>query len=226
MRESARHDLSRARERLLAELSREVRDERVLDAIRRVPRELFVPKELRPAAYENRPLPIGYGQTISQPLMAAVMTSAMQLRGTETVLEIGTGSGYQAALFSHLADRVVTVELVPELAEAAEKRLVELGCTNIEVHVAGETLGWPADAPYDAIAVTAGAPEVPLELLDQLAEGGRLVIPVGGRDIQELVRITKTAEGALRNNLGGCRFVPLLGESAWPDPPGGRGGHT
>lgn len=222
MPESARHDLSRTREQLLAELSREVTDERVLDAMQRVRRELFVPTELRAAAYENRPLPIGYGQTISQPLMAAVMTSAMQLRGTESVLEIGTGSGYQAALFSHLAKSVVTVELVPELAEAAEQRLAELGYGEIAVHIAGKTLGWPADAPYDAIAVTAGAPEVPLELLDQLAEGGRLIIPVGGRQIQELVRITKTTDGAVRNNLGGCRFVPLLGESAWPTPPRGR----
>ena len=216
-------DVSKARDRLFAELSGEVTDERVIDAMRRVPRELFVPNELRAAAYENRPLPIGYGQTISQPMMVAVMTSALQLRGPEFVLEIGTGSGYQAALFSHLADRVVTVELVPELAAAAGQRFDELGYTNIEVNVAGETLGWPAEAPYDAIAVTAGAPEVPLELLDQLAEGGRVVIPVGGRAIQELVRITKTAEGAVRNNLGGCRFVPLLGESAWPDQPDGRG---
>ncbi|MFQ5473644.1 MAG: protein-L-isoaspartate O-methyltransferase, partial [Dehalococcoidia bacterium] len=142
---------------------------------------------------------------------------------TDTVLEIGTGSGYQAALLSLLARRVITVERVPLLADEARKRLAALGYANVEVHVSEDSLGWVAGAPYDAIAVTAGAPEVPMELIKQLADGGRLVIPVGSRDLQELVRITKTPEGARRNNLGGCRFVPLLGESAWPDQNGDGG---
>ena len=219
MPESIQTDLSRARSRLLADLSREGIKERELDAFRRVPRERFVPGELRAVAYDNRPLPIGRGQTISQPSMVAIMTQALQLQPTDTVLEIGTGSGYQAALLSLLAVRVVTVERVPPLADEARERLAELGYPNVDVHVSEDSLGWVEGAPYDAIAVTAGAPEVPMELITQLADGGRLVIPVGSRDLQELVRITKTPQGAKRNNLGGCRFVPLLGESAWPDPP-------
>lgn len=198
----------------------EISDKRVLDAMRRVPRERFVPKDLRWTAYENRPLPIGYGQTISQPLMVAMMTQALQLQGNEKVLEIGTGSGYQAALLAELALTVVTVERIAPLAHRATARLAELGYANVEVHVAAEALGWPDGAPYDAIAVTAAAPDVPFELLQQLDEGGRLVIPVGSRNLQELVRITKTPEGAVRNNLGGCRFVPLLGKGAWPDKTG------
>lgn len=185
--------------------------------MRHVPRERFVPKDVRWTAYDNRPLPIGYGQTISQPLMVAMMTQALQLEGNEKVLEIGTGSGYQAALLAELALKVVTVERIAPLAHRAADRLAELGYENVEVHVSADTLGWPDGAPYDAIAVTAAAPDVPLELLQQLAESGRLVIPVGSRNLQELVRITKTPEGAVRNNLGGCRFVPLLGKSAWPD---------
>ncbi|MCH8814309.1 MAG: protein-L-isoaspartate(D-aspartate) O-methyltransferase [Chloroflexi bacterium] len=219
MPESTRTDLSRARGQLLAELSREVMDERVLDALRRVPRERFVPDDLRSMAYDNLPLPIGYGQTISQPSMVAIMTQALQLGASDTVLEIGTGSGYQAALLSLLAQRVVTTERVPPLADEAKARLAEPRYSNVEVHVSEDSIGWVEGAPYDAIAVTAGAPEVPMELIEQLADGGRLVIPVGSRALQELVRITKTPEGAIRNNLGGCRFVPLLGESAWPDQP-------
>lgn len=217
MSDSAASELETARDRLLKELFQEIGDQRVLDAIRHVPREQFVPKDLRWTAYENRPLPIGYGQTISQPLMVAMMTQALQLQGNEKVLEIGTGSGYQAALLAELALTVVTVERVAPLAHRAADRLAELGYTNVEVHVAREAIGWPEGTPYDAIVVTAAAPDVPFELLQQLADGGRLVIPVGSRNLQELVRITKTPEGAVRNNLGGCRFVPLLGKSAWPD---------
>jgi protein-L-isoaspartate(D-aspartate) O-methyltransferase len=176
-----------------------------------------VPEDRRAAAYENQPLPIGYGQTISQPLIVAMMTAALLLKGDETVLEIGTGSGYQAAILSLLAKRVVSVERVTELANEAEDRLRRLGYGNVEVHAVGETLGWPEDGPYDGIIVTAAAPDVPLTLLNQLAMDGRLVIPVGSRDMQELVRIVKTAEGAQRHNLGPCRFVPLLGRSAWPE---------
>ncbi len=212
--------LSRARDELMAELAVEIKDGRVLDAIRRVPREDFVPEDVRPHAYENRPLPIGYGQTISQPLIVALMTEALLLTGSEEVLEIGTGSGYQAALLSLLAAHVVTVERIAPLATSAAERLRTLGYANVEVHAAGDTIGWPPAAPYDAIIVTAAAPEIPFPLLRQLAIGGRLVIPVGGRNLQELVRIVKTPEGAQRHNLCSCRFVPLLGASAWPEQPG------
>ncbi len=184
--------------------------------MRRVPREAFVPEDLRYAAYENRPQPIGHDQTISQPLMVAIMTQALLLTGDERVLEVGTGSGYQAAILSLLANDVVTVERVAPLAREAEERLERLGYANVEVQAVTEELGWLAGAPYDAILVTAAAPEVPLALLNELAMGGRLVIPVGSRDLQELVRITKTPQGAQRHNLGPCRFVPLLGAAAWP----------
>lgn len=204
------------RDQLLRELARDVSDARVLDAMRRVPREAFVPENLRFAAYENQPLPIGHDQTISQPLMVALMTQALLLTGEEQVLEVGTGSGYQAAVLSLLARYVVTVERVAALAEAAEERLTRLGYANVEVHAVEDVLGWPDGAPYDGIIVTAAAPEVPLALLNQLAMGGRLVIPVGGRELQELVRIVKTPQGAQRHNLGPCRFVPLLGSAAWP----------
>jgi protein-L-isoaspartate(D-aspartate) O-methyltransferase len=212
--------LSRARDKLLAELAAEIKDARVLDAIRRVPREEFAPEDVRAYAYENRPLPIGYGQTISQPLIVALMTEALMLTGSEKVLEIGTGSGYQAALLSLLARHVVTVERIAPLAGAAAQRLRALGYTNVEVHVADDVIGWPPSAPYDGIIVTAAAPDIPLPLLHQLAVGGRLVIPVGSRDLQELVRIVKTPEGAQRHNLGPCRFVPLLGRGAWPEKSG------
>jgi protein-L-isoaspartate(D-aspartate) O-methyltransferase len=207
---------NRARAALLADLAKEIKDRRVVDAMGQVPRELFVPEELQASAYENMPLPIGFGQTISQPLIVALMTEALLLRGDEKVLEIGTGSGYQTAVLSKLADHVVSVERIAALAERATAMLGGHGYTNFEVHTGGDVLGWPARAPYDAIIVTAAAPEVPRELLDQLGLGGRLVIPVGSRDLQELVRIVKTPEGALRHNLGPCRFVPLLGPAAWP----------
>jgi protein-L-isoaspartate(D-aspartate) O-methyltransferase len=211
--------LSRSKTALLAELAHEVSDPRVLNAIARVPRERFVPPELRLQAYENRPLPIGYGQTISQPLIVAVMTQALDLRGDERVLEVGTGSGYQAALLSQLAAHVVTVERVPELARQAERALAELGYSNVEVHVAGETLGWPEGAPYDAIIVTAGAPRVPYELVEQMRIGGRMAVPVGSRDVQELVQVVRSPEGPVIINLGACRFVPLVGPGAWSTEP-------
>jgi protein-L-isoaspartate(D-aspartate) O-methyltransferase len=207
---------TRTRDELIKEISADVTDARVLEAIRRVPREAFVPEDLRYAAYENRPQPIGHDQTISQPLMVALMTQALLLTGEERVLEVGTGSGYQAAVLSLLARHVVTVERVAALAAEAEERLTRLGYANVEVHAVDEVLGWPDGAPYDGIVVTAAAPEVPRALLNQLAMGGRLVIPVGSRDLQELVRIVKTPQGAQRNNLGPCRFVPLLGNAAWP----------
>lgn len=220
MAHTSTDDLGKARTALLAELALEISDRRVLEAMAQVPRERFVPEELRAFAYDNRPLPIGYGQTISQPLIVAMMTQALQLTGSERVLEVGTGSGYQAAVLSLLAAEVVTVERVAPLAERAAAVLAELGYHNVEAHIAGEVLGWPEGGPYDGIIVTAAAPEVPRELLEQLALGGRLVIPVGSRDLQELVRITKSLQGAIRHNLGPCRFVPLVGRSAWPENAG------
>src|SRR3990170_4944820 len=209
--------LATARQNLVRALRYEVQDERVLAAMSRVPRERFLPLELRPYAYEDRPLPIGHGQTISQPLMVAMMTAALSLRGDETVLEVGTGSGYQAAVLSHLARRVVTVERVRELAEAARRRLAELGYSNVEVHPASAVLGWPPGGPYDGIIVTAGAPRVPRALLNQLAMGGRLAVPVGDRRLQQLLLVTKTEGGLDVRRLGECRFVPLIGRGAWPD---------
>ena len=206
----------RARQALVAGLAAEIGDGRVLDAIGCVPREAFVPEPFQPSAYENIPLPIGYGQTISQPLIVGLMTQALLLTGNEKVLEIGTGSGYQTAILARLAGYVVSVERIGPLADRARDALRQMEFANVEVNTGGDGLGWRQAAPYDAIIVTAAAPEIPRELLDQLALGGRLVIPVGARDLQELVRIVKTPEGALRHNLGPCRFVPLLGKGAWP----------
>jgi len=202
------------RERLVRGLAVEVRDERVLDAMREVPRERFVPPELRYLAYEDEPLPIGEGQTISQPTIVAMMTSALRLEGHEHVLEVGTGSGYQAAVLARLAKDVVSVEIMEVLTEHAAEVLRDLGISNVEVHQAlesGQRLGWPEGAPYDAIIVTAAAPEAPPPLLEQLKVGGRLVIPLGSRYEQELCVVTRTAAGSSVERLGGCRFVPLLG---------------
>ena len=208
--------LEGARAALIQELRRDIRDRRVLDAITDVSRERFVPPDLQAFAYENRPLPIGQGQTISQPRMVALMTEALELRGDERVLEIGTGSGYQAAILSRLVAQVTSVERVQPLAEAAGRTLAELGYDNIRVYPAGEALGWPREAPYDAILVTAGAPDVPAALLDQLADYGRLVIPVGSRGLQELLQMVRNPGGIATRRMGPCRFVPLIAPSAWP----------
>jgi protein-L-isoaspartate(D-aspartate) O-methyltransferase len=210
-------DLERTRQSLLNSLDREIADNRVIDAMRRVPREVFVPQEQYHAAYDDRPLSIGFGQTISQPFIVALMVQALELRGDEKVLELGTGSGYEAAILAELAQKVVTVECIPELGEAARQVLDKLGYSNIEVHVTGRTLGWPEGAPYDAIIVSAGAPTVPQALVEQLTWNGRLVIPVGSRWQQELLRVTKLRKGNEIENLGGCYFVPLIGEGAWED---------
>jgi protein-L-isoaspartate(D-aspartate) O-methyltransferase len=210
-------DFEAARAELIEHLSTEIKDERVLAAMRSIPRELFVPPGSQHLAYEDSPLPIGYDQTISQPFIIALMTEALELTGEEKVLEVGTGSGYQAAILAKLARCVVTTERVPALAEAAKHVLDSLGFTNVEVHLAEETLGWQREAPYDAIMVTAGAPRVPTDLLAQLAIRGRLVIPVGSRYIQELYKITKGRKKNIIQNLGGCRFVSLIGKSAWEE---------
>jgi len=210
-------DLEQARQSLLRYLDHEIADNRVVEAMRRVPREAFVPQEQYHAAYDDRPLSIGFGQTISQPFIVALMVQALGLRGDEKVLELGTGSGYEAAILAELAQKVVTVECIPELAESARQVLDKLSYSNIEVHVAGKTLGWPEGAPYDAIIVSAGAPTVPQVLLEQLTWNGRLVIPVGSRWQQELLRVTKLRKGNNIENLGGCYFVPLIGEGAWEE---------
>jgi len=208
-------DLERARENLFKYLGYEIADKRVIEAMKRVPREAFVSQEQYHVAYDDRPLGIGFGQTISQPFIVALMAQALELRGDEKVLELGTGSGYEAAILAELAQKVVTVECIPELEESAKQVLDKLGYSNIEVHVAGRTLGWPEGAPYDAIIVSAGAPTVPQVLLEQLTWNGRLVIPVGSRWQQELFRVTKLKKRNNIENLGGCYFVPLIGEGAW-----------
>jgi protein-L-isoaspartate(D-aspartate) O-methyltransferase len=208
-------DLERARENLLRYLGHEIDDNRVVEAMRRVPREAFVLPDQYHAAYDDRPLSIGFGQTISQPFIVAVMVQALELSGDEKVLELGTGSGYEAAILAELAQKVVTVECIPELAESARQVLDKLDYSNIEVHAAGKILGWPEGAPYDAIIVSAGAPTVPQVLLEQLAWNGRLVIPVGSRWQQDLLRVTRLRKGNNIENLGGCYFVPLIGEGAW-----------
>ncbi len=198
-------------------LRSDVTDERVLAAMARVPRERFVPPEAADYAYADKPLAIGYGQTISQPHIVAYTLQAARLTGSERVLDIGTGSGYQAALLAELAREVISVELIPELAQRAETALREAGYDKIEVHVAGDELGWPAGAPYDVIVVAAAAPRVPQSLVDQLAPNGRLVIPAGGRDQQDLLLVEKRPEGVTVTRLLGCRFVPLIGAEAYSE---------
>jgi len=208
-------DFEASRAELIEQLSTEIKDQRVLAAMRHIPRELFTPPESRHLAYADKPLPIGYEQTISQPFIIALMTEALELTGREKVLEIGTGSGYQAAILAELAGKVITTERVKPLAEMAKILLDKLGYTNIEVQLAEETLGWRRQAPYDAIMVTAAAPKVPPELIAQLAIGGRLVIPVGSRQVQELCKISRGKKKNKVVNLGGCRFVSLIGRGAW-----------
>jgi protein-L-isoaspartate(D-aspartate) O-methyltransferase len=197
-------------------VARGITDARVLAAMRRVPRESFVPNASQSYAYDDRALPIGSGQTISQPYMVAVMSEALRLTGSERVLDVGTGSGYQAAVLGELAREVITIERVPELAEAAKARLAALGYTNIDVRVGDGTLGIPSHAPFDAILVAAGAPRAPDALKQQLSRaGGRLVIPVGPAEQQWLVVITRDDERFSETTGIGCVFVPLLGQDGW-----------
>lgn len=210
-------DFKTARANLIKHLSAEIRDERVLAAMSRIPRELFLPEGEKRLAYEDRPLPIGLGQTISQPFIIALMTASLELTGKEKVLEVGTGSGYQAAILAELAKTVVTVERMSALAGAAKEVLDKLGYDNISMRIAEPTMGWQLEAPYDAIIVTAGAPKIPECLISQLKTGGRMVIPVGSRYDQELYKIIKQKDGNKIHNLGGCRFVSLIGEDAWTE---------
>ena len=207
-----------ARERMLEKdlLPRGIKDKKVLDAMLKVPRHLFVGEAQRMSAYEDHPLPIGEGQTISQPFMVAWMTEALELKGEESVLEIGTGSGYQTAILGELASRVYSVERVPSLTGKARKFLDSQGYRNVLVKLSDGTLGWEEYAPYDRILVTAGSPSVPGPLLEQLAPGGILVIPVGGNSVQELLRIRKREDGSTsQEKMGGCVFVRLVGKHGW-----------
>jgi protein-L-isoaspartate(D-aspartate) O-methyltransferase len=197
-------------------IPRGVKDERVLEALRTVPRHLFVDDNQRMNAYEDHPLPIGEGQTISQPYIVASMTEALKLDGSETVLEIGTGSGYQTAILAELAGRVYSVERVPSLTGKSRKVLDSLGYNNVLIKLSDGTLGWEEYAPYDRILVTAGAPSIPEPLTDQLRPGGILVIPVGSNTLQELTRVTKGEDGTLtEERLGSCVFVRLVGKHGW-----------
>lgn len=198
---------------------RHIRDERVLAALAQVPRHMFVPPTLRERAYADMALPIEANQTISQPFIVALMAEGLGLRGNERVLEIGTGSGYAAAILAQLAAHVTTVERHPTLATAARRVLDELRYTNITVLDGDGSLGWPAAAPYDAISVPAGAPDVPPALLAQLADGGRLLIPVGPPDDQRLLRIVRRGDEWQRIEWGAVRFVPLIGAAGWDDDP-------
>jgi protein-L-isoaspartate(D-aspartate) O-methyltransferase len=196
-------------------VGRGIRDRRVLAAMEEVPRHFFVDKALWHEAYDDSPLPIGEGQTISQPYMVAVMTELLKLAGDEKVLEIGTGSGYQAAVLTRLCQWVYTVERLEGLSERARKAVETCGYTNISFVVGDGTQGWPDHAPYDGIIVTAGAPNIPRTLVEQLVEGGRLVIPVGDRFSQVLKLVTRTKEGTIVESHTGCRFVDLVGKFGW-----------
>ncbi len=196
---------------------RGVKDERVLAAMRKVPRHEFLPEALRTVAYGDHALPIGEGQTISQPYMVALMTELLELTGRERVLEIGTGSGYQSAVLAQLCEKVYTVERVKSLAAQARTVLDKLGYRNVAIKTFDGTYGWREMAPFDAIMVTAGAPDIPKPLLDQLRPGGRMVIPVGERFTQTLLKVVKTPEGAVTEKSIPCVFVPLVGAHGWKE---------
>ncbi|MEZ5065425.1 MAG: protein-L-isoaspartate(D-aspartate) O-methyltransferase [bacterium] len=217
MAASRRDELATTREDMVARQLEErgIRDEKVLAAMRRVPRHRFVDAALRSRAYGDHALPIGSGQTISQPFMVALMTQSLQLRGGEKILEIGTGSGYQTAVLAEFTPRLFSIERSSELARTAAATLRDLGYANTILKVGDGTLGWPEHAPYDRILVTAGAPDVPPALFDQLVDGGLLVIPVGDRESQVLEVIEKRGEEALSRRLVECAFVPLTGKQGW-----------
>jgi protein-L-isoaspartate(D-aspartate) O-methyltransferase len=212
-------DYSKARQRMVDEqiASRGIKDIRVLNALNKVPRHVFVEEALHGQAYNDYPLPIGEKQTISQPFMVALMTQALELKGDERVLEIGTGSGYQAAILAELAEWVYSIERIRSLANRARRILYELHYYNVEIGITDGTQGWKEKAPFQAITVTAGSPDVPQPLLDQLTMGGRLVVPVGDAFSQTLVRVIRTKKGFKREDMGGCHFVRLIGEYGWQE---------
>jgi len=197
--------------------ARGIKDPVVLSAFRSVPRHLFVSEALRDQAYGDYPLPIGEQQTISQPYIVAEMTQALELRKDDRVLEIGTGSGYQAAILAEIVYRVYTIERIRSLYIQARTLLDKLHYHNIVMRCSDGTAGWKDESPFDAIIVTAGAPHVPEKLLDQLAEGGRMVVPVGNQHSQDLIKVVKDKKGIHKSNLGGCRFVKLIGEQGWKE---------
>jgi protein-L-isoaspartate(D-aspartate) O-methyltransferase len=213
------HDFAWTRERMVQEqiVARGIDDVRVIAALRKIPRHLFVDPGIVNRAYHDSALPIGEKQTLSQPFMAAHMTAALRLTGSEKALEIGTGSGYQTALLAELCFNVFSVEKLRTLSRKARKLLDHLGYQNIALHVGDGTIGWSEHAPYDAILVAAAAPSAPKPLLEQLAPAGRLVIPVGDEQAQTLLRVTRTGSGFKEEQLGECKFVKLLGKYGWPD---------
>lgn len=215
----ANNDLSRFREQMVKTqlISRGIQDPAVLSAMGQVPREVFVPPDLVEVAYDDSALPIGKKQTISQPYMVALMLEALELKQKDRVLEIGTGSGYAAAVLSRIVEQVFTIERYEELAKVAQARFRQLAYENIQVHTGDGTLGWSEHAPYDGVVVTAGGPEIPEPLLDQLKVGGFLVIPIGRwKSTQKLVRVHRTDQAEFqKENLGSVRFVPLVGEEGW-----------
>lgn len=210
-------DFPKARLKMVEEqiVSRGIKDAKLIAAMKKIPRHLFVEEALHSQAYSDHPLPIGEKQTISQPYMVALMTEALLLNGKEKVLEIGTGSGYQTAILAELSEKVFSVERIRSLAIRARKLLYELGYFNVEIKIFDGTFGWMEESPFDAIMVTAGSPDIPQPLIDQLSIGGRLVIPVGEALVQDLFRVTKTEEGVKKEDLGGCRFVKLIGKYGW-----------
>jgi protein-L-isoaspartate(D-aspartate) O-methyltransferase len=210
-------DFPKARLKMVEEqiTSRGIKDAKLIAAMKKIPRHLFVEEALQTQVYTDHPLPIGEKQTISQPYMVALMTEALLLTGKERVLEIGTGSGYQTAILAELSEKVFSIERIRPLALRARKLLYELGYFNVEIKIFDGTFGWMEESPFDVIMVTAGSPDIPQPLIDQLATGGRLVIPVGDESVQDLFRVTKTGEGVKRENLGGCRFVKLIGKYGW-----------
>ena len=198
-------------------ISRGIKDARVLDTMRKLPRHRFVEEALVSQAYNDHPLPIGEKQTISQPYMVALMTEALELQGHERVMEIGTGSGYQTAILAELAEKIYSIERIRALSARAQRILDDLGYFNVVLKVGDGTVGLKEEAPFEAIMVTAGSPDVPQPLVDQLAMGGRLVVPVGDRYTQALMKIVRVKEGISKTDLGGCRFVNLLGTHGWQE---------
>ena len=213
------HDFNLARERMVKNqlIARGIKDKGVLQAMGKIPRHLFIEDALYGEAYNDHPVPIGEKQTISQPYIVALMTEALELKGNENTLEIGTGSGYQTAILAELSSRVYTIERIKSLLGNARKVLSELGYDNILFRAFDGTLGWKEYAPFDAIMVTAGAPHVAKPLIDQLADNGRMIIPVGDRYTQELIKIVRKGEDLEQKSLGGCRFVNLIGVHGWAD---------
>jgi protein-L-isoaspartate(D-aspartate) O-methyltransferase len=196
-------------------IPRGIRDERVIDAMLTVPRERFVEEGLKEQAYGDYPLPIGEGQTISQPYIVALMTESLALEGHERVLEIGTGSGYQTSILALLAEKVYSIERITAIASRARKLFDEAHCSNVVIRIGDGTDGWPEEAPFEAIIVTAASPEVPDTLLKQLSEGGRMVIPVGSEFEQTLLKVTRRGGRFIKESMGGCRFVKLIGRHGW-----------